>query len=62
MDSEFHDIVSNPKKYRLQILYTQINRNKKNEPIFNTFSYGVDNREYFYPASWIKVLSIINAV
>ena len=29
MDSEFHDIVSNPKKYRLQILYTQINRNKR---------------------------------
>ena len=55
MDSEFHDIVSNPKKYRLQILYTQINRNKKNEPIFNTYSYGVDNREYFYPASCVKL-------
>ena len=55
MDSEFHDIVSNPKKYRLQILYTQINRNKKNEPIFNTYSYGVDARKYFYPASCVKL-------
>ncbi len=55
MDSEFHDIVSNPKKYRLQILYTQINRNKKNEPIFNTYSYEVDTRKYFYPASCVKL-------
>ena len=32
MGAEFPNIVKNPEKHRLQILYTQINRNQKNEP------------------------------
>ena len=55
MGAEFPNIVSNPEKHRLQILYTQINRNQKNEPIFKTFSFGVDTLRYFYPASSTKL-------
>ena len=55
LKSEFPDVVSKPKQYRLQILYTQIDRNKKNEPILSTHSFGVDTGKYFYPASCIKL-------
>ena len=55
LQPEFPDVVSKPKKYRLQILYTQIDRNQKNEPIFSTFSFGVDTGKYFYPASCVKL-------
>ena len=62
MGAEFPNIVSNPEKHRLQILYTQINRNQKNEPIFKTFSFGVDTSRYFYPASSIKLPIAVLAV
>lgn len=47
-------ILQNPDKYRLQIIYTQINRNKKNQPRFKTYYFRVDKNEYFYPASTVK--------
>ena len=55
MSAEFPNIVRNPEKHRLQILYTQINRNQKNQPTFKTFSFGVDTSRYFYPASSTKL-------
>ena len=55
LQSEFPDVISKPKKYRLQILYTQIDRNQNNEPIFSTYSFGVDTEKYFYPASCVKL-------
>ena len=62
MGDEFPNIVRNPEKHRLQILYTQINRNQKNEPIFKTFSFGVDTSRYFYPASSTKLPIAVLAV
>ena len=32
MGAEFPNVVRNPEKHRLQILYTQIDRNQNNEP------------------------------
>jgi len=55
MGAEFPNVVRNPEKHRLQILYTQIDRNQNNEPIFNTYSFGVDTSRYFYPASSTKL-------
>ena len=62
MGAEFPNIVSNPEKHRLQILYTQINRNQKNQPTFKTFSFGVDTSRYFYPASSTKLPIAVLAV
>ena len=62
MGAEFPNIVRNPEKHRLQILYTQINRNQKNEPILKTFSFGVDTSRYFYPASSTKLPIAVLAV
>jgi hypothetical protein len=51
---QFKEFLDNPDKYRLQILYTQINRDKKNRPKFTSFGYRINNSEYFYPASTVK--------
>ena len=55
MGAEFPNVVRNPEKHRLQILYTQIDRNQKSKPTFKTLSYGVDTSRYFYPASSTKL-------
>lgn len=51
----FSRIASNPDSFRVQIIYTQINRNKKNKPSFKEFSYRLNSQEYFYPASTVKM-------
>jgi len=51
----FKRINNNPDSFRVQIVYTQINRNKENKPSFKEFSYRVNKQEYFYPASTVKM-------
>ena len=51
---QFKDLMDNSERYRLQILYTQIDRDKKNRPKFTTYGYRINNTEYFYPASTVK--------
>lgn len=51
----FGAILNHPQKKEIQILYTQINRDKNNKPHFKTFSYNLDNKHYFYPASTVKL-------
>jgi hypothetical protein len=43
------------KRYRLQILYTQVNRDAKNRPILKHYAFRLDTTEYFYPASLMKL-------
>ncbi len=53
--AQFGAILNNPKQYRLQILYTQIDRDKNNIPHFKEFTYHLNPSEYFYPASTVKM-------
>ena len=46
---------ADPKKYRLQIIYTQIKRDGNGKPIFKNFTYLVDSTNYFYCASLVKL-------
>jgi hypothetical protein len=48
-------VLDNPKKFRFQIIYTQIDRNKKNIPSFKNFYYNYDPESYFNPASMVKM-------
>ena len=50
-----HKIILAKKKYKPQILYTQINRDQNNVPSFKTHSYLVDSTNYFYCASLVKL-------
>ena len=47
----FQKILDHPNKNEVQILYTQIDRDKNNVPHFRSFSYRLNPNWYFYPAS-----------
>ncbi len=40
---------------RIQIMYTRIDRNENNKPSFTEYSFNVNPRDYFYPASTVKM-------
>ena len=51
----FQQVLQNPRQYRLQIIYTQINRDKNNRPQFKEYYFHVDSSLYFNPASTVKL-------
>ena len=50
----YSNVLSQPNKYKLQVVYTQINRDANNKPSFKEYKYHL-NKNYFYPASTIKL-------
>ncbi|MCF0061396.1 class A beta-lactamase-related serine hydrolase [Dyadobacter chenwenxiniae] len=54
----FAEVLKDPDKYQIQILYTKIDRNRKNEPQFTTHRYHVNSAQYFYPASTVKLPAV----
>ncbi len=48
-------ILDAPNEYRLQIVYTQINRDKNNKPHFKNYFYNYDPNLYYNPASVVKL-------
>jgi len=51
----FKNILKNADKHRVQILYTQIDRDSTNHPHFKSYSYRLNTDRYFYPASTVKL-------
>jgi hypothetical protein len=49
-----YKVLYNPHEYKLQIIYTQINRDQNNKISFKNYYYG-DSSQYFYPASLVKL-------
>ncbi len=58
----FDTILASPRRYGVQIIYTKIDRNRKNEPKFTTYRYNVDRNQYFYPASTVKLPAVLLAL
>jgi hypothetical protein len=54
-DDNFQQVLQNPGKYRLQVIYTQINRDRQNNPTFTNFYFHYDPTLYFNPASMVKM-------
>jgi hypothetical protein len=48
-------MMADPAKYRIQIIYTQINRDADNKPSFTNYYFHVNRDLYFYPASTVKL-------
>lgn len=48
-------VADSPEVYRLQIIYTQVHRDKKNRPAFHHYYYHYDPLLYFNPASMVKL-------
>lgn len=40
---------------KIQVIYTQIDRQANNQPVFKPYYFNVDPAEYFYPASTVKL-------
>ena len=58
----FATVTADPDKYRVQIIYTQIDRDAANRPSFTSYTYGVDPARYFYPASTVKLPTALLAL
>ncbi|MEO1216190.1 MAG: serine hydrolase [Bacteroidota bacterium] len=56
------EVYQEAEKFRLQIQYTQINRDAENNPSFHTYTFRVNNDEYFYPASTVKFPTAVLAL
>ena len=48
------NVMTNPEGFELQIIYTQIIRDKNNQVGFKDFTYHLNANNYFYPASTVK--------
>jgi hypothetical protein len=48
-------VSKNTAEYELQIIYTQIDRDKNNDAVFTTHYLGQEHPKYFYPASLVKL-------
>ncbi|MGE0569207.1 MAG: serine hydrolase [Bacteroidia bacterium] len=54
-NTAYEKVIKNLSKYQPQIIYTQIDRNSNNNPVFTDFYYNVDTNRYFYCASLVKL-------
>ncbi|HEY4656514.1 MAG TPA: serine hydrolase [Cyclobacteriaceae bacterium] len=54
-DSIFQEVIDHPSTYRLQIIYTQIDRDKDNRPAFRDYHFNLVSESYFNPASTVKL-------
>ena len=54
-DTVIKQVIDNPNIYRIQIIYTQIDRTKKGKADFKNYYFNVDHNLYFNPASMVKM-------
>tara|TARA_A100001011_G_scaffold308094_1_gene323606 strand:- start:794 stop:2020 length:1227 start_codon:yes stop_codon:yes gene_type:complete len=54
-DSLIQKILSNKSAHEIQVLYTQIKRDAKGNPHFKELAFQENSKQYFYPASVIKL-------
>jgi len=59
---KFKDILKNVNQREIQIIYTQIDRDKNNKPSFKQFTYRLNPNAYFYPASTVKLPTLAVAL
>ena len=58
----FDSILTNRKEWNVQIIYTQINRDKNGNPELKNFYFNKNNARYFYPASTVKFPTVLLAL
>jgi hypothetical protein len=54
-DPQLAPIIKQAKEYEIQIIYTQIDRDEQNRPHFTAHNFHVNARQYFNPASLVKL-------
>lgn len=58
----FDTLLQHKNRWRMQIIYTQIDRNANNKPSFTNYYYNVDPNSYYYPASTVKLPTALLAL
>mgnify|MGYP001225191620 CR=1 FL=1 len=51
----FGDVLREPGKYNVQVIYTQIDRDGNNFPRLTSHTWRLDEKQYYYPASTVKM-------
>ncbi|GAC1425067.1 MAG: hypothetical protein NVS1B13_09580 [Flavisolibacter sp.] len=59
---QYFDSLIQSNKWRISIVYTQINRTAANKPIFSDYYYNTSGDLYFYPASTVKMPTAVLAL
>jgi len=54
-NSELKNFIAKKDSLRIQIIYTQIDRDENNQPHFTQYNFNVNKHLYFYPASTVKM-------
>ncbi len=55
-------VLDNPDSFHYQIIYTKIDRDKRNKPGFTDYYFHVDRNQYFNPASTVKLPTALIAL
>ncbi|WP_211229838.1 serine hydrolase [Olivibacter sitiensis] len=58
----FQKVINAPEKYKVQIIYTQIDRDENNIPYFKNHNFYLDSTHYFNPASTVKLPAALLAL
>lgn len=60
--AEFDSILKYRNDLKVQIIYTQIDRKKNNQPVLTNYYFNVDDSKYYYPASTVKLPTALTAL
>ena len=55
-------VLDQPDTFQYQLIYTQIDRDKNNQPHFTNYYFHVDRNRYFNPASMVKLPTALLAL
>jgi hypothetical protein len=58
----FDSVLANRKNWKVQIVYTEIDRDKNGNPVFHHHYFNRNNVAYFYPASTVKLPVVLLAL
>lgn len=58
----FGTVMQDPAAHRVQVIYTQIDRDADNRPTFRSYEFRANPDEYFYPASTVKLPTAVVAL
>jgi hypothetical protein len=61
-DSLLSALIDKKDEYKIQVIYTRIDRNAANDPKFTDCFFNVNPAHYFYPASTVKMPAAIMAL
>jgi hypothetical protein len=61
-NSELKNLIARKDSLRIQIIYTQVDRDENNQPHFTQYNFNVDKHLYFYPASTVKMPTALLAL